>query len=1036
MINNNKYDKIDNILIINRYIMINNKKAFTLVELIVTITIVSVLATIAFVSFQWYRVSARDSVRLSDMWVLNNTLNYYHANNLYLPDPSELYDVTYSWTIVWSQWIFWQSMLESVQNMNQIPTDPLTGLPYTYSVLNNKQEFQIAWILEWNQTAFINSSITPQAYVADNNTARAIIKWNYNWKIVKTSSGTTTYILAVPTIISWDISLSWYQELINQQKLVYKNYSNLPGVYENSDFDSNWGFDFSPNKIILFEWNINDIVIDESKRIDFLINMQDAYKWTIIESESVIAPILSEVADIDNITVEVRNIAAIVTSDLLQQNIQPLENDSDINFNGTPKSWNYLPDDLSLIYRKWSKYIENWDNNTCDYENMNIVSLSPGTDTIPSSLIENTIYSLSPWDYIVSWKRIMNNCTALIWDKNNPVNLYSNIEITSEGILDIRPKEWIIIHGINIDWESDGNWSTHNKNITAMNFRFSKNLSINNVEFNNSNVWLYIYDSTNINIINTNASYNNLSWFYSYWSGDMLFENINAHNNGGNWIFTNASGTSQWDNIFKNIRADYNTENWIRIYGNEWRKLTNIITHNNSADGINIFYWLNTYLDTVESYENWAKWVNIQHETWLSLTNIKTYNNISTWLYTYAVWNIRATDIETHDNLSSGFYNLSEKWTNYYTNVVSHNNTDYWFYIRNSSSINDVINKITTHSNGWDGILLYGTHWLTWSELISHSNTGDGMEITYNEWWITILNSNFYNNNWSWINTWATWNMNISQVNTFNNLKSWIFNSATKLSNIFTNIKTFNNSENWFYIRSSWSKNDSISHMLTYNNGTNGVHLYQINEVDINNIISYNNSHNGYVTWYSANNTINNSQFFNNGQTWIYYNIWNGNLINNSITYNNGLYGLYLRNSQWNKLNNVSIYNNSSNALYSYAWWTWDGSWEYYGTLTVYDNGNNNTPKLSAESDTYLGFDNWILNNSTLFNSDEISSISNLGWNINTKWKQSVVINWNETYTYWINIPKQSQPIKYDWTNHILYGTDWNEYNADLYITE
>jgi prepilin-type N-terminal cleavage/methylation domain-containing protein len=47
--------------------MIKNKKAFTLIELIVTITIVSILATIAFVSFQGYRVSARDSVRLSDM---------------------------------------------------------------------------------------------------------------------------------------------------------------------------------------------------------------------------------------------------------------------------------------------------------------------------------------------------------------------------------------------------------------------------------------------------------------------------------------------------------------------------------------------------------------------------------------------------------------------------------------------------------------------------------------------------------------------------------------------------------------------------------------------------------------------------------------------------------------------------------------------------------------------------------------------------------------------------------------------------------
>jgi prepilin-type N-terminal cleavage/methylation domain-containing protein len=44
-----------------------NKKAFTLVELIVVITILAVLSTIAFISFQGYTMSARDSVRLADI---------------------------------------------------------------------------------------------------------------------------------------------------------------------------------------------------------------------------------------------------------------------------------------------------------------------------------------------------------------------------------------------------------------------------------------------------------------------------------------------------------------------------------------------------------------------------------------------------------------------------------------------------------------------------------------------------------------------------------------------------------------------------------------------------------------------------------------------------------------------------------------------------------------------------------------------------------------------------------------------------------
>ncbi len=44
-----------------------NKKAFTLVELIVVITILAVLWTIWYLSFLWYTESSRDSARLSDI---------------------------------------------------------------------------------------------------------------------------------------------------------------------------------------------------------------------------------------------------------------------------------------------------------------------------------------------------------------------------------------------------------------------------------------------------------------------------------------------------------------------------------------------------------------------------------------------------------------------------------------------------------------------------------------------------------------------------------------------------------------------------------------------------------------------------------------------------------------------------------------------------------------------------------------------------------------------------------------------------------
>ena len=43
------------------------KRAFTLVELIVVITILAILWTIAFISLQWYSKDARDSTRITDI---------------------------------------------------------------------------------------------------------------------------------------------------------------------------------------------------------------------------------------------------------------------------------------------------------------------------------------------------------------------------------------------------------------------------------------------------------------------------------------------------------------------------------------------------------------------------------------------------------------------------------------------------------------------------------------------------------------------------------------------------------------------------------------------------------------------------------------------------------------------------------------------------------------------------------------------------------------------------------------------------------
>jgi len=80
----------------NRKPRTNNYHGFTLVELIVVITILVILGTIAFVSLSGYSGSARDSSRVSDLTNLAKGLDIVYAKSSAYPSPDSSALVTYS----------------------------------------------------------------------------------------------------------------------------------------------------------------------------------------------------------------------------------------------------------------------------------------------------------------------------------------------------------------------------------------------------------------------------------------------------------------------------------------------------------------------------------------------------------------------------------------------------------------------------------------------------------------------------------------------------------------------------------------------------------------------------------------------------------------------------------------------------------------------------------------------------------------------------------------------------------------------------
>jgi type II secretory pathway pseudopilin PulG len=121
---------------------------FTIPELLVVITILWILSTIGFVSFSKYNVQARDTVRITDVQGIIKVLWLQRLDKWYYPVSSNAIDVTYSGAVVWSQGEFWDETKAETGKIFWELEDPKYNNKYTYSVTQNRKEYQIWFVLE------------------------------------------------------------------------------------------------------------------------------------------------------------------------------------------------------------------------------------------------------------------------------------------------------------------------------------------------------------------------------------------------------------------------------------------------------------------------------------------------------------------------------------------------------------------------------------------------------------------------------------------------------------------------------------------------------------------------------------------------------------------------------------------------------------------------------------------------------------------------------------------------------------------------
>jgi len=248
------------------------KRAFTLVELIVVITILAILWTIAFISLQWYSRDSRDSKRIADIWNIKTALELYSLKTWKYPAPDNFDVVSYSWKteIVRYQWVIWNQVTRNLKTLIIKPLDPLTNDEYIYSVTNIYKEYEVLGLYEWDVNIAYNNPLINKAN-AGVSTLTPKIDWTYNWVFVKT----TNYIIPTPSIITSE-TLSWILILnpTNVKSQVVSGWNNIPK--NNLIQTSTWKLSID---LSVYSWSITKNST-YTEKIKAMQQIQKTYTWT------------------------------------------------------------------------------------------------------------------------------------------------------------------------------------------------------------------------------------------------------------------------------------------------------------------------------------------------------------------------------------------------------------------------------------------------------------------------------------------------------------------------------------------------------------------------------------------------------------------------------------------------------------------------------------------------------------------------------------------------------------------------------------
>lgn len=285
-----------------------NKKAFSLIEVLISVSIIIILAIVATTTSNNLKSNSNNSKVIADLNTVENALVSYKTETSMLPNPgwnNNLFDIEWNYVSNIEStdifWIYWKITENTIEKrfLDVNPLDPRTNQYYSYWIAKNEKEFEIAWVLKIEDNYIAKVTWDYRA----NTWIYSLIR-EYNWaNFISDKSSNLPYNpeerILVATDNNWNVYKEWdiiRNEGTNDLEIFFSDWST--SVISSWTILTLTKMDFpkennlvSNIKLFLQAWSIWTKATKLSSESSFDVNTSDltaSVRWTVFWVEKLV----------------------------------------------------------------------------------------------------------------------------------------------------------------------------------------------------------------------------------------------------------------------------------------------------------------------------------------------------------------------------------------------------------------------------------------------------------------------------------------------------------------------------------------------------------------------------------------------------------------------------------------------------------------------------------------------------------------------------------------------------------------------------